>query len=475
MRLKQRIIRALGGRSESEIAEISAKAAKEAVELARQSWPMSWNYDPKGEGYRPLTAGQQRRDLHPITNDRMLEIAYYMYDTSGMVRRFVRDTKNFVLGEGIIINHPDPDALEILNRFWEDSQNLMNIKLESKVEFLGLLGEQCWPAFINPVNGHVKLGYVDPASIAEVHTDPQNVEVIQRVDLKGRMGRSGKKYAVIREDASPMSKTFGRLVGDCFFFAINKPPNSPRGRSDLLPNFDMILTYEEQLFSELDRVDSLRNFIWDVTLSGMSGEDIQEWLRDHGKPPKPNSVRAHNEAVTWQAVTPDLKSHDTKTLFEMFKEYLSGCQNRPSSWFGSGGKAYQLEADLMGEPTFADLGNRQRFVKYMIEFVLRFALDQAVIKGRISAEKADQARPTADMPEMRAKDVGKLVSGVPQLATALAVAVSEDWIQMETASRIFISVVNRLGIEVDVDAEIEAISEAAAKKPKPGEEDYAEE
>ncbi|HNR13094.1 MAG TPA: hypothetical protein PKM59_07275 [Thermodesulfobacteriota bacterium] len=431
---------------------------KEEVERARMEMPINLDYDPQGDGYRRLTNdGQMRRDLSPMSQDTMIELAYYMYDSSGLTKRFARDTKNFVLGEGVSFTVKNDtktgDAQTVLERFWNHSMNQLDLRLRNRIEFLGLLGEQCWPVSVNRLNGMVFLSYVDPSNIQDVTLYRNYPEVIEFVRLRGTAGQAGPTLRAIREELDPRKREYGRLTGECFFFAINHPPNSPRGRSDFISQFDYINAMEESTFDELDRIKLMKSFIWDVMLKGASNEDITEFLRTNTAP-KPGSVRAHNESVEWKAVSPDLKLYESKAFFDYMRSYISACQNRPTSWLGEGGKAYQTEADLMGEPTFKDLGERQLYVKNMIEFVLRFVLDQAILYGGLR-EGEEPFEINVNMPEMQTKDLVKLVTALFTLSQSLMIAQSSGWISQETATELYATVAERIGFEIDAAAEID--------------------
>lgn len=440
-----------------EVREIVA----EEIKQAKMALPVTANYDPKNEGYRRLTGdGQRRRDLTPIAQDRMFEIAYFMYDSSAMMRRLAHMDRSFLFAGKIQVESDDKTVQEIINRFWKDPENRMDIDFPEMAMWMGLLGEQCWPVTVNPINGHVRLGYVDPTNIADVYVNPMNVKQIMQVKMQGSSGRAGKRYAVIRKDYSMQSKTYDRLVGDCFFFSINRPLNSPRGRSDFLTLVDWIDALERNGFNQLERAEFLNNFVWDVLLKGMDEEQIRTWLRDNPAP-EPGSVRAHNENVEWKAVSPDLKSTNAKTGFDMGKAFVMGAAGRPASWFGEGGKAYQTEADQFGQVPIQDLEHRQGYLKYTLEMVIQFQIDQAVIAGRLTDKQAD-AGFSVNMPEISKKDHAKLVNGVPQLSTALSIAEQNKWITRETATKIFAFVSSRLGYEIDAQKEI---VEAAKKLP----------
>jgi len=436
----------------------------EEVTRARQSLPIYLDYDPNGEGYRRYSLGgnEVRRDLTPGSQDVMIEIAYFLHATSGMAKKFVSDTKNFVIGRGVTFevknDRPDGAAAELLAEFWKDSINRMDQLLGTRIEFLGILGEQCWPVSVNPYNGFVQLSYVDPANIEDVITLRGFPEIADRVLLRG-IERDGRELPVIREERDPRKPGYGRLNGQCFYFAVNSPPNSPRGWSDLLQTADFISSLEETLFSELDRIQLMKAFLWDVTVNGADENELEKFKKKNPAP-KPGSVRYHNENVSWKAESPDLKQHDTKTFFDMMKGYVSGVHSRPDSWFGSGGKAYQTEADLMGEPTFRDLEERQDFVKGMLEQVATFVLDQAILHRTLPAPEGGGAYDvSANMPAMRKRDIAGAATSLKTVTESLIAAETQGYARKETCIRIWAAVASETGVEVDPQEEIEAAEE----------------
>lgn len=461
--LRERIGRfiAPGLKGESEVRAIVA----EEIQRAKMALPITANYDPKNEGYRRMSGFDSRlRDLLPMAQDRMFELAYFMWDNSLMTRRLAVMDRSFLFNGQFNLTSSEPDVQEILDRF--QTGNNLALKYPDRAMWLSILGEQIWPVAVNPYNGAVTLGYDDPSNIVDVLVNPENIEEAMQVELRSRFGRESRKLDIVRKSADLKSRAFDRLAGECFFCKINAPPNSPRGRSDYLTLFDWIDGLERYGFNYLERAEFLLNFVWDVTLKGMDENKVRDWMRDNPAP-QPGSLRAHNENVTWEAVAPDIKAQDFKGGFDMGKEIVMGGAGRPASWFGAGGKAYQTEAEQFGQVPIADLDSRSFMHKSILEQIGRFVIDQAVIHGRLSEEKA-RAGVAVNMPEVSKKDLTRLVNGVPQLTTALTIAQNNRWITPDEATRLFCFFASYLGYEIDAQEQIDA----AAAAPKENEIDY---
>ncbi len=443
------------------------------AQMARYSSLSQENRDEMEAGFRPLSGGDvSRRETPYISYYQMIEQANYMYVMSGLTKRFVQDTANFVLGDGVtyeVFNDHDGKAKAILDDFWDDSRNNMDINLDARVQALGLLGEQCWPVSVGKY-GRVWISYIDTAQINDVETVYAFPEIPSAVKVAG--ARMEQVMPVVREETDPRNKNFGRLVGECFYFSVNKMPSMPRGYSDLVSQLDYIENYESGLFGEFDRRKFLDNFIWDVLIKDATPEEITAFERIWRKPPTPGTVRVHDDNIVWTAVSPDLKASDNKTFYDLAKSYLSSCVNRPTSWLGEGGKAYQTEADMMQAPTFKDLKKRQRYVKYMLEYVLKFVLDQAIIAGRITEDTENPYKIKVVMPEMSKKDMGKAVVSMSQLTSALTQAMSKGWITRETSAKFFAYMAEQTGFEINVEEELKKAKSESEQEKEESETDY---
>ena len=316
------------------------------------------NVDPDEGEWRKLT-GDADRDLSPMTQARMQQMAAYLWESNLMANRLVELGVAYLLAEGVKLTCKDAEAQKVLKRFWRDPINNMPLKLAEKVRELALFGEQCYPVFVNELSGHVRLGYLDTRQIATVVNDPANPEqpigVVTKRDNRGRQYKY--RVIVLGEDAELFSERTQRIRaedfgdGEVLLFQLNKFPNGSRGRSDLLGQMDWLDAYDDFLFSELDRIDYLRRFVWDVTMTGADDAAVKKYEKEF-VPPGPNSVFVHNDQVKLEPKTPGLQAADTSQSARLLRNHVLGGATVPEHWFGGGGDVNRASASEMGEPTF---------------------------------------------------------------------------------------------------------------------------
>lgn len=427
-----------------------------------------------------------------MQQEKSQQLSYYLWENNPFAKRIINLTVDYVLGEGVTVVAKDDDQSlndaiqKRLDLFWFDPINRMDLKLFDKVREIGIYGEQCWSVHVNPVDGHVRLGYIDPSIILAVICDPRNAEIPQAVKLRTRPGEPDVYYRVIHVDERPGSESYGRMVGremidgqlaeaiyddtvnsvtpqaitfagECFYFAVNKVSNAKRGRPDLLAVADWVDGYDQFLMGELDRLLLTKGFIWDVTLTGMQQAEIDAYAGKQA-PPNPGSVRYHNDKVVWNAVTPDLKAMDAKAHSDLLAAYISTGSELPKTWLNATDDVNKASATELGEPAFKFLTARQRQCRYVLDQVITFVLDQAELKGALPkrANEPGTRRPTpwafsCQFPELRPKDLMGLSTTFNQSMDALTKARAELLIDKDTAQEVTAMIVNLIGIEVDLE------------------------
>ncbi len=421
------------------------------------------------EGWRRLT-GDSTRDLAPITQRRAREISAWLWQANLLANRIIELPLAYLLADGVKLTVPDPDAQLTLTRFWNDPINCMDLKLEKKVRELAIFGEQCWPAFVNEVSGHVRLGYLDPALIETVVVDPDNPEQpIGIVTLKDKKGNARRYRIIINGDEDVFSRRTQGIRGsfsdgECFYFTVNSLSSGVRGRPDLLASADWLDAYEDFQFGEIDRIKYLRAFMWDVTLNGANDEAVKARAKEI-TPPGPNSVRVHNDSEVWTAVTPDISAANTSESARMLRNHVLGGATLPEHWFGGGGDVNRSTGESMGDPAFKIMSMRQRVIKHILEEVGRYVLRQQAAATGVDIDFGlSEMQVNASFPEMIARDTTKYAAALQQVVTAAALAVDRKFISSKLAVQIIATVAGQLGIDIDPEEALADAGEEAVKK-----------
>ena len=423
-------------------------------------------------------SGDSSRDLSPMTHARMQQTATYLWQANPLANRLIELPIAFLLADGVSLEATteDPDLKPIiqdwLNRFWLHPINNFPIKLPKKVRELALFGEQCWPAFVNPYSGQVRLGYLDPELVETIVMDPDNAEqpigIVTRRDRKGIQKRfkvivNGEEEELFTQRTIAIRNTF--TDGDAFWFCVNNLCTDSRGRSDLLPVMDWCDAYETGLYGEADRQGFLRDYVWDVTLKGATEDEVKRRAREITRP-APGSARVHNDAEVWQPLSPDLQAADGSIGARLFRNHILSGQTMPEHWYGGGGDVNRATGDSMSEPTLKVLSLRQAYLGHMLLEAARYTIRQR--EKATTGREPDLFDPiygvTCRWPEMSPKDTTKYAAALQQVVVACSMAMDKNLLSPETALSIIDAVSGRLGVSIDAVQELAKASVEASKK-----------
>lgn len=413
------------------------------------------------------------RDLAPLAQERMQKIAEWLWQSNLLANRLTEIPLAYLLAEGVGLQCKDEEHQKVLNAFWSDPINNWPLKLTGRVRALSLQGEQCYIANVNEHNGFVRLGYLDPRHIANVVMDPDNPEQpIGVVTKKDDRGRYYKYRVIVLGEDSELFSARTTLIrqndftdGECLLYQVNKFPNGSRGRSDLLGQMDWLDAYDDFLFNELDRINYLRSFVWDVTMTGADQATVDNYEKTF-KAPSPNSTFVHNDSIKLEAKTPGLQSADTSESARLLRNHVLGGGTVPEHWFGGGGDVNRAAASEMGEPTFKVLTARQSHLKIMLEEIGRYVLWQSSRGGEKPNWADERWHVTAVFPELMNKDVAKFAAAMQGAVTSVIQMIEAGLLTEETALKIVADVAQRFGQDFDAQTELEAARKEHAKRRK---------
>ena len=444
-------------------------------------------------GFRRLSAGE--RDLSPVTQDKMLKMVHYLWTSNPIAHRSVEILRDLILAEGFSpsAKSKNPEYNEriqkVLDTFWNDPVNAWDMKLPERVLELILFGEQPWRAFVELQErkeidefgneraytigrGRVRLGLILPENILHVHANPLNGEDLTHIELKTpievRMsdGSVEKRefFEIVRIDTRHDSPTYGQLIGEVFFFALNRMGGATRGISELYAAADWIDMLDNVIYSETERIQLIKNYVWDVTLKGKDEPAIRAWMQANRKPPKAGSIRAHNEGETWQALVPDMKSTDTVEYIKFLMGWCLGSMGIPEVYFFEGKNTNKASASEQTAPVFARVRSKQKQIKDMIEFMLAFVVFQAKKAGVLADIPNEEmgVQVVARDPERKGYETAG--DALTKLGQALANAVMAGWVTDEEAATCFRAGAGALGVQLEDDNNSALLTEIPTQK-----------
>ena len=434
--------------------------------------------DPSLYGFRRLTGRENQaalRDLPLPTHERMQDIAYWLYLANPMAQWFVNTQAAYVAGDGVTLSSKDEQVQEVLDTFWEDSTNAWEASLEDYVRELGMYGEQCWPVFISPGTGLVRLGYLDPCLIEEVVIDPENAKqaigVVTKDNYQGiRTGQRRYKTALLipEDELTPAAQDERRKFTDgaCFYFAVNKVSNGSRGWSDLLCKADWMDGYEQFLFQRLERSDLGNRVVSDVTMTGATPEQIDAYMKTFS--PATGRRFIHNEKIELEMKAPNMNASDAEHDARMFKH--QAISPAPEHWYGGGGDVNRATAGEMDEATYKVFKQRQNKVKAFIKTVARYQVQQAKRVGALP--QAAEETFDVQMPEMVKADLTKLSGSAQATSNSVSAMLQQGLINKEEGRKIYAVAIKPMGIELEDKKNDELEAEAAERDLNDASADY---
>lgn len=431
----------------------------EADQIVRQA-AASTGIDPDDHKWRGIT--QSRRDLQPIEQDRLIDIANYLRRQNPLASRIADLRRDFVIGDGVTFEAEDDKRIQpLIDSFWNDSINNLDESQFDLVDYLGTNGELLLPVFINEFSGFVQLGWIDPVEIEQVIPDRHNRRIMREVWMKPGAGAGysayydlsvKKKYLVAGVDTEPRSRSFNYRAGDLLLFRINCSPDSTRGRSDFESWADLVDAWDQANFNDLERVQLMLAFIWDVKLTGKTEPEIEKWLQGQNAP-RPGSLRAHNENVEWKAEAPQLNLTETRTLANGIRKDVLGSAGLSEFFIGITEGANRASSENLDVPILKGLQSRQRKMRAVFREMIDFVIDQALLKNNVMRRAVESGRISREfkvkMPELNARDMTRIGAVLAQSAAAIDVAMERKWVKRETGAKIFAQFMNEFGIQYD--------------------------
>lgn len=411
-----------------------------------------------GAGYRRVATGTGRlttdpnRSLPPVTQARAIEISYHLWKTNPLAKHLVEQTLAYVAGKGVGFRCVDQETQDVVDQFVADNE--LGLRLLDRVRYLLVFGEQFFPLAVAP-GGRVRIGYIDPARVSAVVMDPLDVEQVASVEFSAEAGGAttklehvrlnrndpameGKLHRVMYERQSP--GTTKVLMWDIY-----RPSNAERGTPYLLAAADWVDSLDQFLVATVDRGLMQAMHAWDVTITGGNPKQCDEYASKFAGI-KPGAVRAHNDRIKIEPLSPKLDSSDSSGQVALIKRYAALAAGFPPHWIGEEGSANRSTAEQMGVPTITMLVMLQVMIRERIQQLVDYAVAQAVHAGTLGP-RADR---TVDvlMPTLWGVDTGSVSSAIQSVTQAMVQATQAGYLTADEAGQVVRYLIGQLGLDL---------------------------
>ena len=380
--------------------------------------------------------------------EKMMEVSADLWYKNPMAKRIMSIYETHIVGDGITFTAAEEQVQEIIDAHWNDPANNWEMKQFERLNTFFLFGELQLRPFVNEKNGHVRLGYVDPLSIDEVQKDSDNAERIKKVKLYD----SKEWLDVIGYSLDPFSDDYGRLTGDIFLFQINKLPTATRGVGELYALADWLDAFDQFIYGAMERINMLNAYLWDVTITGAAESEVERKADElRADPPRPGSVRVHNESVEWRAEAPRLNSGELETLTDIIRGIILGGAGLAFHWIGQPKTINRATAREAERPAYQFLKSRQRIYHHVLHTIISFCIDQAIKVGRLP-EGLDTSF-TIKMPKVDEATIPDFAEAFSQIVRGAAEGVESGMFTKKAARDLISVVTHQLGTDIDLEAD----------------------
>jgi hypothetical protein len=421
--------------------------------------------------WRRLSDNWYQKDVIPSTYLELHNQCYEAYNSNPLARQAIEISTSMVLGSGLKVVARSPRVQHLLDRFWHDQDNHMDLRVYSLCTELALYGEQFIRFFVNPIDGTVKIGQIDPSTIDQIVTDPENVEKPLRFHQRpvgpgfdvwsvdqtsgagspgpgvggasigpahvqvSDLGTAGGPSSGTRPASpTPLEGRWFEAGSEVVQFAINKVSNAKRGQSDLATMLVWLRRYKDWLTDRV-RLNKYKGaFLWDVKLTGADKKTIDRKKMDYAYPPLPGSIVVHNETEEWTAIEPRIGADQVEADGKAIKMMVAVGAGLPEHYLAEGGNVNKATAAEMGLPTLKRFERRQDYFGFMLRTILDRVLAEAEKAGLLSS-RVDR-RYEIVFPPMDVDDGEGIAGAIAKLVPALQQAKQETWLDDETAVKL---------------------------------------
>jgi len=333
------------------------------------------------------------RELPDETYEKAVKASFLAYRVNPMAKRLIDMKVDFTLGSGLTIASQNNDVLSVLLSWWNDPYNNWPYKIYHRLRDLFIYGEWLHQPLVGISDNNRKMVFIrdlQPDTIKGGVTEIGNHSEVDQVIFRKIISGDGTvkedvSIPVIRRRLFTGENGVTRLLpfsGDVFYFGINRTTDSIRGVGELFTEIDFLDLYDEVLFSRAEKINAMSSIYYDLTLNGMTDQEIQNYVAaETNLPPRPGTLWAHNGEAELKQVTPAMHSDDHSEDARVIKSHIVSAAGWPGTFFDDPGTAGRAVGAEMAEPAYKMVTSVQNYVAQILRVEMNYVLNAHNIKS----------------------------------------------------------------------------------------------
>jgi len=337
------------------------------------------------------------RDRYDYDRAAVLQDSLDAWRLNPLARRIVELTTQYVVGAGITINCKHEATLAFINAFWQDRLNRMEVRTFELCDELTRSGN----LFVLLSTDAAGMSYVRciPAyDIEAIESRPNDVEqprlfhhkasALQRAAGSSTDDLDPAPYRAydLDTDGPDENGAFSPVV---LQYTINRPVGGQWGESDLAPSLKWLSRYAAWL-EDRARLNRFRNAFLFVVKSRFASETERAARQAAlaANPPAPGSILVTDESEEWSVISPELAATDANTDGLALKKMIAAGSGIPMHFLAEPEGTNRTTAESAGGPTYRHFEQRQKYFLWIMQDILRVAVNRRSLVDRHVSRKA---------------------------------------------------------------------------------------
>jgi hypothetical protein len=297
----------------------------------------------------------------------VIEASLMAWRENPLARRIVNLQTQYVIGEGVTIECEDEKALQVIEDFWNDPLNHMDIRIAEWCDELTRTGN-LFVLISSDLSGKSYVRAVPATAIQNIETAANDYEQALWFEYTEE-----NRLQMERVDAE--SAQFPTLDARMMQFTVNRPIGAKLGEPDLAPVLIWLQRYSMWL-EDRARLNHYRNsFLFTVKTKLQSeAQRIERQNQLNARALTPGSILVTNESEEWDILSAKLEGSDAANDGLALKKQIASGVGIPLHFLAEPESQNKASAEAAGGATYRTFEQRQQIFLWILGQVVRAVL-----------------------------------------------------------------------------------------------------